>query len=72
MRILRLWLWLVPITLLMAAVVFAVVAALNDRWALFAVMVVMGFLAVGLLWFHWWAMYRFGGGRGTEEEGRRE
>jgi len=68
MSLLRLWLWLVPITLLMASVVFAVVAALNERWALLVVMVVMGFLALGLLGFHWWVMYRFG----KKEEGRRK
>lgn len=66
MTILRLWLWLVPITMLMAAVVFAIVAALNERWALFVVMVLMGVLALVLMGFHWWVMYRFGK---NEEEG---
>jgi hypothetical protein len=71
MTILRLWLWVVPIGMLVASVVFAVVAALDERWGLLVVMVLMGVLAVALLVFHWWAMYRFGqGGRGTEEEGR--
>lgn len=58
--ILRMWLWVVPIGMLVAAVAFAVVAALNERWALLTVMVLMGVLALGLLAFHWWVMYRFG------------
>ncbi len=72
MTILRVWLWVVPIGLLVAAVVFAVIAALDERWALLVVMVLMGFLALGLLAFHWWVMYRFGQGSRNQEQGSRE
>jgi len=57
---LRAWLWLVPIAMLVAASVLAAVAALDGRWELFAVMVVMGVFGLGLLVFHFWLMYRFG------------
>ena len=60
MTLLKAWLWLMPIGMFVVAVVFAVVAALDERWALFTVMVVMGVSAIGLLGLHWWALYSFG------------
>lgn len=63
MLALRLWLWLVPITMLVAAVAFSLVAALDGRWALLGVMVLIGLFAVGLMVLHLWAMYGFGRGR---------
>lgn len=57
---LRAWLWFVPIGMLIASAVFAVVAALDERWGLFAVMLVMGVFGLALLVFHMWLMYRFG------------
>lgn len=63
--LLRAWLWLVPTGMLASATVFSVVAALSERWALMAVMILIGLLAIGLLIFHFWLVYRFGseGGR---------
>ncbi|MFQ5473404.1 MAG: hypothetical protein ACE5FA_11040 [Dehalococcoidia bacterium] len=69
MGLLRVWLWLMPIVMLVVAVVFAVIAALDERWALLTVMGLLGAFAIGLLGLHWWAMYGFGKGSGTEEEG---
>lgn len=60
MFFMRAWLWLVPIILLVASAVFAVIAAVEGEWALLAVMVVIGIFAIGLLIFHWWVMYGFG------------
>lgn len=60
MTFLRIWLWVVPIVMLVVSGVFGVIAALDESWSLLAVMVAMGFFAIGLLVLHWWAMYRFG------------
>ena len=60
MGLLRIWLWLMPLGMLVVAVAFAVVAALDERWALLTVMVLMGVTAIGLLALHWWALYGFG------------
>lgn len=57
---LRAWLWLAPVVMLVAAGVFSVVAAVDGRWGLMAVMIVMGVFGLGLLVFHFWLMYRFG------------
>ena len=63
---LRAWLWLVPIGMIIASAVFSVVAALDERWGLLAVMVVMGVFGLGLLLVHLWLMYRFGQSPGGE------
>ena len=60
MRVMKVWLWMVPIAMLVTAVVFGSIAAADGAWVLVGVMVVMGILALGLLFFHYWAMYRFG------------
>ncbi len=60
MAILRAWMWLTPMVMLVASVVFAVVAAADGRWGLVAVMVIAALLALGLLFAHWWLLYRFG------------
>ena len=60
MLVLRLWMWLVPIVMLLAAVGFAVYAAADGRWVLFILMCLMGVLAIGLLFAHYWVLYRFG------------
>ena len=52
--------------MIIASAVFAVVAALDERWGLFAVMIVMGVFGLALLVFHLWLMYRFG----RAEDGR--
>ena len=57
---LRAWLWLVPIGMIVTSAAFGVVAALDERWGLVAVMAVMGVFGLVLLVFHTWLMYRFG------------
>jgi len=57
---LQAWMWFVPLAMLAASVVFAVVAAVNESWGFLAIMLVTGVLAVGMLLFHWWLLYRFG------------
>ncbi len=59
MRLMRVWLWGVPVLMLAASVTFGAIAAADGKWALLGVMVVMGLLAVGLLVFHWWIVQRF-------------
>jgi hypothetical protein len=58
--LLRLWMWAVPVLMFVAAVVFAGIAVAGGRWGLFVVMIFMGCIAVSLLVFHWWVLYRFG------------
>ena len=60
MFVLRLWMWAVPILLLLAAFLFGAIAASDGRWGVLFVMIVMGLMAIGLLVFHWWVLYRFG------------
>ncbi len=60
MVVLRVWMWLVPVAILVASLAFAVIAALDGRWELMVVMVVGAVFATGLLLLHWWLMYRFG------------
>lgn len=52
--------WFVPVAMLVAAVVFGVLAALDGRWGLLAFMVLVGVIAIAMLAFHWWILYRFG------------
>ena len=67
MKLMRAWMWLVPIVMLAASALFGYVAAADGKWGLLAVMVVMGFLGLALLTLHWWLLYRFGaaGQRGS-------
>jgi hypothetical protein len=52
--------WFVPVAMLVASVVFGVIAAVSGSWGLLAVMVMLGLLAIGMMVFHWWLLYRFG------------
>jgi len=67
MFFLRAWMWLVPIALMVAAVVFGLIAALDGSWGLLAVMVFMGVVGLALLALHWWLLYRFGKVNSREE-----
>ena len=60
MMFLRIWMWLVPLGMLAAAVGFGAYAAVDGRWPLFGVMVVMAVFAIVLLVLHYWVLYRFG------------
>ena len=57
---LRVWMWFVPIAMVAASVVFSAIAAVNGSWGLLAVMVFLGMTGLGLLFVHWWLLYRFG------------
>jgi len=48
MRLLLLWLNLMPISMLAIAIIFAVVAVNTERWAMLAIMIVMALLATAL------------------------
>ena len=48
MFVLRLWMWAVPVLMLVAALLFGAIAAADGRWGLLVVMIVMGLMAVGL------------------------
>jgi len=60
MRILRLWMWAVPFAMILAALLFGVLAASDGKWGLVAVMFVIGLAGLGLLVLHYWVMFRFG------------
>ncbi len=60
MLVLRVWMWIVPVVMLLGAVVFGAIAAGDGNWALVAVMIVIGATAIGLMYLHYWVMYRFG------------
>jgi uncharacterized membrane protein len=64
MRILRFYLWAVPFVMILASLVFGAIAAADSRWGLFAVMVMIGVIGLGLLAVHYWLLYRFGKGAG--------
>ncbi len=73
--LLRAWMWLVPVAILLTSAIFATVAALDGRWGLLAIMVLVGvFFGLGLLVVHWWVMYRFGSaaGQATIREGGKD
>jgi hypothetical protein len=56
--------WLVPVAMLVAAVVFGGIAAAGGNWGLLAVMAVIGVFACVLMVGHYWLLYRFGKGAG--------
>jgi len=67
--------WFVPTAILITSAIFATVAALDGRWGLFAVMLLVGvFFGFGLLLVHWWVLYRFGRmpAQAREGEGRED
>jgi hypothetical protein len=66
MFLLRLWMWAVPVVMFVSAVIFGTIAVIDERWGLFVVMLFIGCIALSLLVFHWWVLYRFG--RSSEGE----
>jgi hypothetical protein len=58
--------WAMPVVMFIVAAVFAGVAIADERWGLFIVMLLMGCVAISLLVFHWWVLYRFGTRAGGE------
>ena len=67
MIILRVWMWLVPFVMLLAAVVFGAIAVNDGKWGVLALMIVIGVTAIGLLYLHYWVMYRFGKDAGQNQ-----
>jgi hypothetical protein len=63
--VLRLWMWVVPIVMFVAAAIFGTIAVVDGRWGLFVVMLFMACIAVSLFVFHWWVLYRFGRSSGS-------
>ena len=61
---LRAWMWFVPVAMIVAAVVFGTIAALDERWGLLAMMVFIGVIGAAMLYLHWWILYRFGRSEG--------
>ncbi len=53
MRLMRLWLWSAPLTMLALAVLFAVLAVGDQSWGLLAAMVVLALAAIGLFVLQW-------------------
>jgi hypothetical protein len=60
MLVLRVWMWLVPFAMLLGAVIFGAIAVNDGKWGLLIVMIVIGITAIGLMYLHYWVMYRFG------------
>ncbi len=53
MRLLRLWLWLAPLSMLALAALFGVLAVAQGKWGLLAAMVPLALVAVGLFVVQW-------------------
>ncbi len=53
MRLLRLWLWAAPLSMLALAVLFGVLAVGEEEWGLLAAMVVLALVALGLFVVQW-------------------
>ena len=53
MRLMRLWLWLAPLSMLALAVLFGVLATAEGKWGLVAAMVPLALVAVGLFVVQW-------------------
>ncbi len=53
MRLLRLWLWLAPRSMLALSVLFSVLAVAQGKWGLLAAMVLLSLVSVGLFVVQW-------------------
>ncbi len=60
MRLMRLWLWAAPLSMLALAVVFAVLAVDERKWGLLAAMALLALVAVGLFVVQWRLLRRLG------------
>ena len=49
----RLWLWVAPLSMLALAVLFGVLAVAEGKWGLLAAMVLLALVAVGLFVVQW-------------------
>ncbi len=53
MRLMRLWLWVAPLSMLALAALFSVLAVAEERWGLLAAMVPLALVAIGLFVVQW-------------------
>ena len=53
MRLMRLWLWVAPLSMLALATLFGVLAVAEGKWGLLAAMVPLALVAVGLWLVQW-------------------
>ena len=53
MRLMRLWLWVAPLSMLALATLFGVLAVAEGKWGLLAAMVPLALVAVGLFVVQW-------------------
>ncbi len=53
MRLMRLWLWVAPLSMLALATLFGVLAVAEGKWGLLAAMVLLALVAVGLFVVQW-------------------
>ncbi len=53
MRLMRLWLWVAPLSMLALAVLFGVLAVAEGKWGLLVAMVLLALVAVGLFVVQW-------------------
>ncbi len=61
MRLLRLWLWLAPLSMLALAALFGVLAVAQGKWGLLAAMVMLALVAAGLFVVQWRLLRRLRG-----------
>ncbi len=52
-RLMRLWLWAVPLGMLALATLFGVLAVAEGKWGLLAAMVLLTLVAIGLFVVQW-------------------
>ena len=53
MRLMRLWLWAVPLGMLATATLFGVLAVAEGKWGLLAAMILLALVALGLFVVQW-------------------
>ena len=53
MRLIRLWLWVAPLSMLALATLFGVLAVAEGKWGLVAAMVPLALVAIGLFVVQW-------------------
>jgi uncharacterized membrane protein len=52
-RLMRLWLWAAPLSMLALATLFGVLAVAEGKWELLAAMVLLALVAIGLFVVQW-------------------
>ena len=70
MRLLRLWLWLAPLSMLALSALFGVLAVAQGKWGLLAAMVPLALVAVGLFVAQWRLLKSVSGPDRADEGGQ--